>query len=256
MPKVTVIMTSYNKPDYVGKAIDSILNQTLEDFELLLMDDNSNKSTQDAIKPFLKDSRIKFYRSNINSISERVEKIRYAVLINEALKDAKGKYITYATDDNMYVPNRLEKMVDFLEQHQEVQIAYSASITIHLDEKGNPVKKVQRPAKSIITIASCIIDHCSIMHSASVLPVLQQKWGSYWDENPEFYRIGDARFFWRLNHFWSFYPINEILDINYITPHSIHHQLFAEEKNEFIKNLPIQRTCKELREDLKQRGRQ
>lgn len=244
-------MTSYNKPGYVRKAINSILNQTLGDFELLLMDDNSNESTQDVIKPFLKDSRIKFYRSNTNSISERVEKTRYAALINEALKSAQGEYITYATDDNMYVPNRLEKMVGFLEQHQEVQIVYSASITIHLDKHGKPVKKVQRPAKSVIAIAPCVIDHCSMMHRASVLPVLQEKWGSYWDEDPEFYRIGDARFFWRLNHFWNFYPINEVLDINYITSSSIHHQLFAEEKNEFVKTLPVQRTCKELRDYLK-----
>lgn len=248
-------MTSYNKPDYVGKAIANILNQTLGDFELLLMDDNSNEATQEVIKPFLQDSRIKFYRSSINSIAERVQKTRYAALINEALKDAKGEYITYVTDDNMYVPTRLEKMVGFLEQHKEVQIVYSASTTIHLDTEGNPVKTITRPAKSITANAPCTLDHCSIMHRASVLPILQKEWGSYWDEDPEFYRIGDARFFWRLNHFWSFYPINEVLDINYITPYSIHHQLFSEEKNEFVKNLPVQRTCKELRDYLRQRGR-
>lgn len=78
--------------------------------------------------------------------------------------------------------------------------------------------------------APCTIDHCSIMHRASVLPILEKRWNSYWDEDPQFYRIGDARFFWRLNHYWDFYPLDEILDINYITPHSIHAQLFAEEK--------------------------
>ena len=87
-----------------------------------------------------------------------------------------------------------------------------------------------RDLQKITNNAPCTIDHCSIMHRASVLPILEKRWNSYWDEDPQFYRIGDARFFWRLNHYWDFYPLDEILDINYITPHSIHAQLFAEEK--------------------------
>lgn len=52
MPKVSVIMTSYNKSDYVAKSIKSILAQTFPDFELLIMDDNSNEETLNEIRPF------------------------------------------------------------------------------------------------------------------------------------------------------------------------------------------------------------
>lgn len=244
-------MTSYNKPKFVGKAIEGVLNQTFTDFELLLMDDKSDEETQEVISPYLIDKRIKYFRSNIKDISERVKKIRYAALINEAITKAKGEFISYATDDNIYHPTRIEKMVQYLDRHPKANIVYSASKTSHIDKCDNIIKSIIRPASQVQWLASCVIDHCSIMHRKDILQVVYDKWGSYWDENPEFYRIGDARFFWRLNHFWSFYPINEELDDNYITENSIHYQLFAQERNKFVEQLPPQRTCKELREYLR-----
>lgn len=253
LPKVSIIMTSYNKPEYIGDAIQSILNQTFKDFELLLMDDNSNEATQKVIASFLSDSRIRYFRSSIKTIQERVEKTRYAVLINKALELAKGKYISYATDDNCYKPDRLEKMVNYLDKNPLVQIVYSGSRTVYLDKQGRITKEIVRPAEQISWLAPCAIDHCAIMHRAVILPIIKEVWGSYWDEDPQFYRLGDARFFWRLNHFWPFYPINEILDENKITPKSIHYQLLAKGKSRFTKLLPPQRTCQELREDLKKK---
>lgn len=251
MPKVSILMTSYNKPAYITKSIQSILDQTFTDFELFLMDDHSNSETMKVIEPFLNDKRIKFYQSTIQTMNERVEKVRYAALINEALLKASGEYISYATDDNCYRETRLEKMVDYLETNPSVMIVYSASLVNYLNEKNEITRKQLRPAKKIVPVAPCQIDHCSVMHRSSILPVIREKFGSYWDENPEFYRIGDARFFWRLNQFWDFYPIEDILDDNYITELSIHYQLKQAEKSEFIQMLPPQRTCKELREELK-----
>ncbi|MEC0167763.1 glycosyltransferase family 2 protein [Paenibacillus graminis] len=251
MAKVSIIMTSYNKPGYIAKSIQSIVDQTFTDFELFLMDDNSNAETIKAIEPFLNDKRIKFYQSDIQTMNERVEKVRYAALINEALHKTSGEYISYATDDNCYRKNRLEKMVDYLESCQSAMIVYSASLVNYLNEKNEITKQQLRHAKRIVPVAPCQIDHCSVMHRSSILPVIKEKFGSYWDENPEFYRIGDARFFWRLNQFWDFYPIEDILDDNYITELSIHYQLQQQEKSEFIQMLPPQRTCKELREELR-----
>ncbi len=244
-------MTSYNKPGYITKSIQSIVDQTFTDFELFLMDDNSNSETIKAIEPFLKDKRIKFYQSDIQTINQRVEKVRYAALINEALHKVSGEYISYATDDNCYRKNRLKKMVDYLESDQSVMIVYSASLVNYFNERNEITKQQLRPAKRIVPVAPCQIDHCSVMHRSSILPVIKEKFGSYWDENPEFYRIGDARFFWRLNQFWDFYPMEDILDDNYITELSIHYQLQQQEKSEFVQMLPPQRTCKELREELR-----
>ena len=251
MKKVSVIMTSYNKPGYVGRAIESVLNQTYNDFELLLMDDNSDEETQNVIHRYLKDNRIRYYCSSIKSLSERAEKIRYAALINQALELCQGKYITYATDDNFYRPQRLEMMVSYLDNNPGVNIVYSSSKVTILDEHSRFIRTIQRPAKSVTWLASCQVDHCSVMHRAEILPMIYERWGSYWDEDPQFYFIGDARFFWRLCHYWTFHPIQDVLDDNYITESSLHTQLMAKQKSPLLKLLPEQRTCKELRDELR-----
>lgn len=251
MPKVSVILTSFNKHEYVSKSIQSILDQTFHDFELFIMDDNSNDETLKVIEPFLNDGRVKFFKSDIKTIEERVKTTRYAALINQALELAQGVYVTYATDDNVYQRQKIEKMVEYLDKHPNAMVVYSSSKTYYLNEKEEITNSIIRPAKTVSWLASCMTDHCSIMHRMSILPKIKESFGSYWDEDPQFYRLGDARFFWRINHFWPFYPIDEILDYNYITPKSIHAQLFNDQPNEFSKMLPPQRTCKELRENLR-----
>lgn len=243
-------MTSYNKPDYVAKSVRAVLEQTMGDFELLLMDDNSGRETQDAIAPYLRDGRVRFYCSKVKTLHERTRKTRYAVLINQAIVLSKGRYITYLTDDNIWHPDRLTRMSHFLDVHDFVNIVYSSSVTRHVNKQGKIFRTVERPAKEVTWCAPCMVDHCSVMHRRSILPAVYRRFGSFWDEDPQYYRLGDARFFWRLNHDWPFYPLSEVLDFNYITVQSLHHQLFDMKRNAFIRKLPPQKTCKELRDSL------
>lgn len=248
-------MTSYNKYDYVGKSIESILNQTFEDFELILMDDNSDDRTQKVIESYLQDDRIKYYRSDVTTIEERTRITRYAHLINKGIEMASGEYITYITDDNVHKPTRLEKMVNYLDQHPDANICYSASKVFFLDHDGGVIKEMTRAAKIVQWLAPCIIDHCSVMHRADILKIIKKYFSSYWDEDPHYYLRGDARFFWRLNHFWPFYPIDEVLDVNYITKKSLHTSVLEDKESSFATLLPQQKTCKGLRDHLKKLGR-
>jgi glycosyltransferase involved in cell wall biosynthesis len=248
--KVSIIMTSYNKPHFVGKALRAALNQSMGDLELLLMDDNSDAETQRVIRPFLSDPRVRFYRSGVKSVEERAQKTRYSVLINQAIRLSRGEYITYLTDDNIYHPNRLERMSNYLDERPDVQIVYSSSVTRYVDDNGRIVRTVERPATQVTRMAPCIVDHCSVMHRRSILPEVYRRFGAFWDEDPRYYRIGDARFFWRLNQLWPFHPLPEVLDYNYITTVSLHQQMFSEEKSALIRMLPPQKTCQELRESL------
>lgn len=250
MCKVSVIMTSYNKPNYVGRSIESVLNQSFEDFELIIMDDNSNVETLCRIVSYLGDERVKLFRSNVKTIEERASVNRYAAQINKALEIAKGEYISYITDDNVYMENRLETMVNYLDDHPKSNICYSASQVLKFSEKGMLVSHYIRRAKKVEWKAPCAVDHCSVMHRASILSIVKKRWGSYWDVDPAFYVIGDARFFYRLNYFWPFYPIDQVLDVNYVTEISFHTQLESKEKSDFVKLLPKQRSCKELRDAL------
>lgn len=231
-PKVSVILTSYNKPKTVGRAIESVLKQTYDNWELFIMDDHSNDQTQQIIKKYLEDPRIQFYDSMVRD-EDRYKSTRYATLINEALAKATGDYITYLTDDNLYFPDRLQIMASYLNNHPTHGVVYSQQLIRRMDEKGKTVDEKVRGTKGILTKPQNLVDHCSIMHRASLLPLIYGKYGSYWEDSPEHWHNGDAAFWARLTEWSSFYPIPKTLDICLKTPDSF------QELNAFLpKELP------------------
>ncbi|AIE59823.1 glycosyltransferase family 2 protein [Bacillus methanolicus] len=212
MPTVSVILTSYNKPSTITKAIESVINQTFQDWELFIMDDNSNNETTQIIKRYLGDPRIQYFNSNIKD-NERFKTARYATLINEAIPKTQGKYITYLTDDNIFLPERFEIMVNYLNQHPNIDIVYSEQHVKYFDDNFNLFDEGVRQAPGILNQPVCIVDHCSVMHTRRIADLVFHKYGSYWDDHPINWGAGDAAFWVRLTQFQPFYPIKKILDI-------------------------------------------
>lgn len=114
MPKVSIIITSYNRPALLAEAINSAVNQTLKDIEIILLDDCSPKpGVRATIGRFCeKDKRIKaFYaKSNIGNLS---------MMWNIGIDLSCGEYITTLDDDNIKVPEFCEKMAGFLDRNSE-----------------------------------------------------------------------------------------------------------------------------------------
>ncbi|WP_028403411.1 glycosyltransferase family 2 protein [Ectobacillus panaciterrae] len=218
-PIVSAILTSYNKSHTIGQAIESVLAQTMGNWELFIMDDNSNEETVGIIKRYLNDPRIYYFNSNIQD-SERYKKTRYATLINGALLKAKGKYITYLTDDNIFLSERFRVMVDVLKQNRQVEIVYSQQIVRFLDENGKMQYEITRNTKGILNKPAGLVDHCSIMHTREIADKIFRKHGGYWDDDPAYWFNGDAAFWNRLTKFNSFYPIPKTLDIAFKGPES------------------------------------
>ncbi|SDY17114.1 spore maturation protein CgeD [Evansella caseinilytica] len=218
-PKISVILTSYNKPETVGKAIKSVLNQTYDNWELLIMDDNSRQETKEKIEKYLNDSRISFFQSAVRN-DQRYLTTRYATLINEALEKVSGRYITYLTDDDYYLPQRFERMVSYFQRNRKAKICYSMQQVVHIDEKGDTVMETVRRTSGMLRKASFLVDHCSVMHEASLLKKVYEKFGSYWDDDARNWNHGDAAFWDRLTCFACFHPVNQILDVNLKTPYS------------------------------------
>ncbi|SFC31264.1 spore maturation protein CgeD [Bacillus sp. 491mf] len=218
-PKVSIILTSYNKPALVGKAIESVLRQTLDEWELFIMDDHSNEETVNVIKQYLNDPRITYINSCIED-EERYKKTRYAVLINKAIPLTKGMYISYLTDDTVYVPTRLEEMVSFFNMHSKVDIIYSSQQVKVVNNQVKLLSERVRRAERILYQAANVVDHCSVMHTRAILEKVQEKYGEYWDESPVHWYNGDAAFWERLNTFQPFHPVDKVLDITYKTPYS------------------------------------
>ncbi len=112
-PKVSVILSAFNREKYLGEAIDSILAQEFRDFELILVDDASTDNSAEIIKVYEKrDSRIRalFLDCNTGVSGAR----------NRGFVIAEGEYIAYMDSDDVSLPTRLKKQVDFLEQNPEV----------------------------------------------------------------------------------------------------------------------------------------
>ena len=112
MPTVSVVMPTYNAEKFLKEAIDSILDQTYQDFELLVIDDNSKDNTCNIVKSY-KDKRIKLIKGPQKGL---------AAALNYGIKVAKGKYIARMDADDISLPTRFEKQVTYLDKHPEITI--------------------------------------------------------------------------------------------------------------------------------------
>ncbi|MGZ9790733.1 glycosyltransferase family 2 protein [Bacillus atrophaeus] len=217
--KVSIILTSYNKPSYLQKAIESVVNQTHADWELFIMDDHSNEETSAVIQTYLHDQRIQYYNSFIQH-SERMKTARYATLINHALSFITGDYVSYLTDDTIYHHERLSRMLQVFRNDPAAQAVYSMQKVVHINERGEEALHFYRQAPGVLNNAAFQVDHCSVMHRRELLEKVKLQYGSYWDDHVMHWNHGDSIFWSRLNTFVPFMPINEVLDTTYKTPDS------------------------------------
>lgn len=104
-PLVSVIVTTYNRKKLLKETIDSILNQTVKDFELIVVDNFSNYDFFKYIKSF-SDGRIKPFQNQNNGI--------IAINRNYGIKRAKGKYVAFCDDDDCWFPHKIEKQLETL----------------------------------------------------------------------------------------------------------------------------------------------
>jgi len=126
-PLVSIVLPTYNGAAYLAKSIQSCIDQTYRNFELIIVDDNSSDATPEIIRSFVAlDPRISSTRNSPNQKLPRS--------LNTGFERAKGKYFTWTSDDNYYAPNALEVMVQALEQNPDRILTY-ANYTF-IDENG------------------------------------------------------------------------------------------------------------------------
>ncbi|MCL6583030.1 MAG: glycosyltransferase [bacterium] len=126
MPRVSVVMASYNHEKYVAEAIQSALDQTYQDIEIIITDDGSTDGTVSQIKKF-RDPRISLFCFEKNQGA--------CVAIRTSLEKARGEYIALLNSDDVFYPDKLEKQVSFLNDHSDIAAVFSHAQII--DEQGN-----------------------------------------------------------------------------------------------------------------------
>jgi glycosyltransferase involved in cell wall biosynthesis len=125
-PAVTVCIPTYNYAHYLGGAIASVLDQTFEDFELIVADDVSSDDTEKVVAPFLEDPRVRFLANDVNR--------GMFANFNRCIELARGRHIKFLMADDWLAVDFLEQMVPLLDAHPEVSIATTGGWLI--DEAG------------------------------------------------------------------------------------------------------------------------
>ena len=106
---VSVITPSYNTAGFIAETIRSVQSQTYGDWEMIIVDDCSTDDTDDVVKPFLEDSRIRYLKNEANRGA--------AASRNRALREAKGKWVAFLDSDDLWAPEKLEKQVSFMKRN-------------------------------------------------------------------------------------------------------------------------------------------
>lgn len=114
-PLLSVVMPVYNGEKYLSQAIESVLNQTYKNFELIVIDDGSKDDSVRIIKQFQKNDR-----RIVLLVNEKNRGISNAM--NRGIKSAKGEIIALAHGDDICLPNRFAKQLDYLFKHPEVGV--------------------------------------------------------------------------------------------------------------------------------------
>jgi glycosyltransferase involved in cell wall biosynthesis len=133
---VSIIIPTYNTEKFIGDTLQSVQNQTYQNWEMILVDDASTDRTVSVIKEFAKkDSRIKLFKLEKNSGNGFARNI--------ALEKAVGKYIAYLDADDLWFSNKLEKQIGFLKANN---LHFTFSFYDCIDEEGNSLnRRVEAP---------------------------------------------------------------------------------------------------------------
>lgn len=159
LPTVTVFIPCYNAERFIAEAIDSILNQTYQDFEILIIDDGSTDKSRDILDYYLqKDDRI---RVLYNQCNRGVGYTR-----NRGVKEAKGKYLATMDADDIAVSTRLEKEVDYLERNKAVGAVGGCAYFI--DERGRKIGSMKKQTLNAREVNAHMFFENVIINSASM----------------------------------------------------------------------------------------
>lgn len=157
-PYVSVIMSVYNAEKYLKLSMDSVFNQTFRDFEFIIVDDGSTDKSLDIINDY-RDSRIRLFINKKNS--------GLVFSLNKGIEEAKGKYVARMDADDISLPERFMKQVDYMETHPEVDVC-GAFIQTFDDTKGIREKCRIYPEKDT-EIKGKMIFECAFAHPVVML---------------------------------------------------------------------------------------
>lgn len=163
-PLVSVIMPTYNCGRFIAESIRSVLSQTYTEWELLIVDDCSTDETESIVSSY-KDPRIRYMRNERN--------MGAALTRNRALREAAGRYIAFLDSDDLWLPEKLEKQIAFMQQNG---YAFTYHNYTEIDERSQPLGVLVSGKKHVnrFNMMSCCWPGClSVMYDANQVGLIQ-----------------------------------------------------------------------------------
>lgn len=148
-PQISVVIPTYNRANLLSRSIQSVLNQTYEDFEIIVVDDASSDGTEEIIKHF-DDQRIKYIRHEENRGA--------AAARNTGIRYSRSNYIGFLDDDDEWAPVKLERQIQHLEKHCQADVVYTG-MSVCDSERGK-IFGILLPEKSGSIFSDLLVDNC------------------------------------------------------------------------------------------------
>ncbi len=231
-PRLTVLMSVYNSDKFLGRAVESILNQTYKDFEFIIINDGSTDNSSRILKEYEQtDKRIRVYDQQNKGLIDS---------LNRGCRLARGEYIARMDADDISLPERLEKQIDFLKRHVEIGIL--GTWTEIIDTQGNHKYIKRRPVSSKLIEWSLLfknsIAHPSVMMRRDIIEKL-----NYY--RPQAHHIEDYDLWTRAIEVTQIANLPSILLLHRIHENSICSQQFKIQHENAI-NLVIRPRLKQM----------
>ena len=207
LPLVSIVMPVKDGAEYIAQAIDSLLNQTLTDFELIVIDDGSKDRTAQIVQDY-SDPRITLYSQANQGVSKAA---------NRGFALAKGQYITRHDHDDISLPTRLETQVAFLRDHRECGLVGTwAQIWV-----GNtPTNRVHQHPCTAGEIAFALLFNAPFVNTSCIFTREVLEWTGGYAEGSDRMPPEDYEFFSRVAQRFAMANIDQYLVIYRELPHS------------------------------------
>ena len=124
---VSIIMPSWNTGNFIGESIQSVLNQTYKNWELIIVDDCSTDNTDEIVASF-NEERIRYFRNDKNSGA--------ALTRNRAIREARGEWVAFLDSDDLWMPKKLEYQIKFMQKND---LVFSYHEYEKIDEESKPL---------------------------------------------------------------------------------------------------------------------
>ncbi len=208
IPMVSVVIPTYSRPTFLNRCIDSVLNQTYKNIEIIVVDDNNpdtleRKETEEVMKKYITDSRVTYLKHEKNKNGSAAR--------NTGWRVAQGKYITFLDDDDTIIETKIEKQVECLEKLDASWGACYTGYKLIKEHGGTQISSEKRSGK-------CFVDalmRTMFMGSGSNLFLKKSVVDEINGYDESFVRNQDIEFLVRVTEKYKIAYIDEILLIIY-----------------------------------------